>query len=124
LFAPGCASHRPPQPDVLAITDEGAVAGPGDPTTFHDDSVKFFDARIGARLATPGVPPDAGLAVNRNQFQPTSGEVRHYDPGGQRLPDHVRATAPDAHWAPRGAVAVGNKDRTRTLFIAERACRQ
>jgi hypothetical protein len=136
LFASGCAWHGPQHRDVLAISDEGMVADPGDPATFHDDSVKFFDARTGARLANAGVPPDTGLVgpaavlfpdgpaggllvVNQNQFQPTFGEVRHYDPGGRRLPDYVPATAPNAPWAPRGAVVVGHKDGTRTLFVAD-----
>jgi hypothetical protein len=140
LFASGCAWHGPPHPDVhadvLAISDEGVVADPDDPATFQDDSVKFFDARTGARLPHPGVPPNSGLVgpaavlfpdgpwrgllvVNQNQFQPTPGEVRHYDPGGRRLPDYVPATARNAPWAPRGAVVVGNKDGTRTLFVAD-----
>jgi hypothetical protein len=136
LFAPGCAWHGPLHPDVLAIRDEGAVADPDDPATFLDDSVKFFDARTGARLAHPGVAPNTGLVgpaavlfpdgpwrgllvVNQNQFQPTPGEVRHYDPGGRRLPDYVPSSARNAPWAPRGAVIVGNKDGTRTLFVAD-----
>ena len=136
LFASGCASEGPRHPDVLAISDEGVVADPGDPASLLDDSVKFFDARTGARLARPGVPPNAGLAgpaavlfpdgpeggflaVNQNQFQPASGEVRRYDPGGLRPADYVPSTARHAPWAPRGAAVVRNKDGTRTLFVAD-----
>jgi hypothetical protein len=135
-LASGCAWHGPQHRDVLAITDEGAVADPGDPATFADDSVKFYDARTGARLANPEVPPDTGLVgpaavlfpegprggflvVNQNQFQPTPGEVRHYDLTGRRLPDYVPSSARNAPWAPRGAVIVGNRDGTRTLFVAD-----
>jgi hypothetical protein len=136
LLAAGCAWHKPPHRDVLAISDEGAVADPDDPATLMDDSVKFFDAHTGARLPGLGVRPNTGLVgpagmlfpdgpwhgllvVNQNQYQPYPGEVRHYDPGGRRLPDYVPATARNAPWAPRGAIVVDNKDGSRTLFVAD-----
>jgi hypothetical protein len=136
LFAAGCAWHQPPHHDVLAITDEGAVADPDDPSTFLDDSVKYFDAHTGARVPGLGVAPNTGLVgpagvlfpdgpgrgllvVNQNQYQPAPGEIRHYDPGGRRLPDYVPATARNAPWGPRGAVVVDNKDGSRTLFVAD-----
>jgi hypothetical protein len=64
-FASGCVlyvpPHIPPPRDVLAISDDGVGAAPGDPATFLDDSVKFFDAQTGERLASPGVAPNSGL---------------------------------------------------------------
>jgi hypothetical protein len=107
---------------VLAISDDGVPADPGDPATFPDDSVKLFDARTGERLAGAGVPPNSGLVgpaavlfpdgprrgllvVNQNQFQPLSGEVRHYDADGLHLADHVPATAHNAPWAPTRATS-------------------
>ncbi len=136
LCATGCAVHRPHLHDVLAITDEGLLADPGNPGTMLDDSVQFFDADTGMRLASAGVPPNSGLVgpaavlfpdgphggflvVNQNQFQPVAGEVRHYDAHGRRLPDYVPATAHNGPWAPRGAVVVNNRDGTRTLFVAD-----
>jgi sugar lactone lactonase YvrE len=121
--------------DVLAIGDEGIRADPSDPASLVDDDVKFFDAHSGQRLAAPRIAngglvgpagvlfpdgPHGGLlVVNQNQFQPISGEVRHYDAAGKRLPDYVPATANHAAWAPRGAVVVNNKDGSRTLFVAD-----
>jgi hypothetical protein len=121
--------------DVLAIGDEGIRADPTDPASLTDDDVKFFDAGTGQRLAARTIPnggmvgpagvlfpdgPNGGLlVVNQNQYQPVSGEVRHYDAAGHRLPDYVPATANHAPWAPRGAAVVYNKDGSRTLFVAD-----
>jgi hypothetical protein len=136
LLAAGCVLHGPPRHDVLAMTDLGAVPDPGDPASFLNGSVKFFDAHTGMPLAHPAVPPGSGLAgpagilfpdgprggflvVNQNVFQPFPGEVRHYDAGGRRLPDYVPSSVPEAPWAPRGAVVVDNRDGSRTLFVAD-----
>jgi hypothetical protein len=122
--------------DVLAITDDGLSANPGNPATLTDDSVKFFEAKTGRVLAAPKVGPAAGLVgpaailfpdgpkggflvVNQNQFQPVNGEVRRYDAGGTRVADIVLASDPKGPLGPRGAIVVGNGDGTRTLFVAD-----
>jgi hypothetical protein len=132
-----CASTLPARHrDVLAITDQGAPADPGDPATLTDDRVRFFDAETGRFQPVPFVPPNTGLVgpaavlfgdgprggflvVNQNQFQTANGEVRHYDAIGRRLPDLVPATAGNGPLAPRGAILVNNRNGTRTLFVAD-----